>query len=150
MRVRCEAVSLTGTQRQQLGVRSVLASEYELSVRREYTVLGMSFVVQSPAFGSAPLFYVLDDGGGCVPVPACLFSIVDKRSSRYWQIKELPGFSLALLPTEFHREYFFDDLSNGAVNVVQTFDEVVSRMNAEFERDSDDSNTGSRADMAGN
>jgi len=114
-----------------MGATQHLRSVYQLSVGRDYTVLGILFVVESRVFGSAPLFDVEDDAGVCCPVPACLFEIVDARPSQYWRARGVGPFDLALWPEEFYQEYFHDHLSDGFAEEVRMFRDLTQRLKGE-------------------
>lgn len=132
MTAKCIALSLTDEQRVQLGATPQLRSVYQLSEGREYTVLGVLFVVNSPIFGSTPLLDVQDDFGFCYSVPACLFEVVDPRPSGYWRARSVGSFDMALWPEEFYQEFFHDHLSDGIPEVVKVFKELVQRLQSEF------------------
>jgi hypothetical protein len=132
MTATCIALSLTEDQRMQLGATPQLQSVYQLSVGKEYTILGVLFVVQSSIFGSEPLFDIQDDMGFCNSVPACLFEVADARPSRYWRAKRVGSFDLALWPEEFYQEFFHDHLSNGMPDEVEIFKDLTQRLKSEF------------------
>jgi hypothetical protein len=131
MTVTCKADSLSAEDRQALGIGDMFASKYMLTVGKSYTVLGLSQHVGSVVFGSAPTVELVDDGGRLVSVPAPLFRIGDGRPSRFWRVRQLEAFGLALWPEEFYTEFFHDDLSEGVPEVRRLFEHVVRKIDEE-------------------
>ena len=105
-------------------------SEYELTVGRLYTVLGISFQSVSP-FNRGTAFLLRDDIGRCAFVPICMLEISNATSSKYWAVRAINEFDCCLWPEEFFPEYFHDDLSDGVPEVVAVFDGVCRRLDLE-------------------
>jgi hypothetical protein len=106
--------------------------QYQVTVGKEYVVLGISFLVASEVYGNCPLFGICDDAGRLVSMPTVLFELVDPRPSRFWLAKRGGKSDLLLWPEEFYREYFHDDLSERDPATVAAFSGVVARLESEF------------------
>jgi hypothetical protein len=132
MKVKCVAASLSPEQKVSLGASEHFDSVYQITIGSIYPVLGLSFIVRSKIFGSTALVYIQVDSGNLIPVPMCLFEIVDPRPSSYWRAKVYGGFDLLLRPEEFHERYFHDDLSNGVAAVRIKYKAVFDRMEKGF------------------
>jgi hypothetical protein len=66
-----------------------------------------------------------------IPAPLCLFEIVDPRVSRYWEIHVSDEGMVRLWPPSFYREYYHDDLSDRAPEIVKDFWRVHALIEAE-------------------
>jgi hypothetical protein len=131
MIVRCNATRLDETYRRRVGGDPKLHTDFQLTIGKEYIVLGITFVVQSPICGSGILFDLEDDFGFCFSTPAQLFDIVDPRPSAYWMARRFGDDDLALWPEEFYRPSFHDRLSDGHQEERIAFRDLVSRLTAE-------------------
>jgi hypothetical protein len=107
---------------------------YQLTVGKDYLVLGLSFLVNSAIYGSSSLLEVCDDAGRCISIPTMLFEVVDPRPSRFWLAKRVGETDFIFWPEEFYQEYFHDRLSDRQPEAVATFSDVLNRLDAEFGR----------------
>ena len=95
--------------------------------------MGISFVVGSPYYGDSTLFEVVNDDRHLVLLPAALFEITDARCSSFWRAKDHGDGMVTLRPEELCREYFHDDLSDREPKTQQVFQELLSKMEVEFD-----------------
>ncbi len=73
---------------------------YQFTMGKNYLVYTVAFVPKSVT--DFTLYRLVDDANRLLPVPACLFEIVDPRASRYWRVVHHPKiFALSLEPQEF-------------------------------------------------
>ncbi len=133
MKVRCISKSVSAEQARAIGMPERYNPEWALTVRREYLVLGIRFLLHLPHFGSAPVLEIQEDNRHyCVSIPSCLFEIVDPRPSRFWVVKKQGDFDLALWPEEFYARFFHDDLTEGVKAVREVYQAVVKKLEQEF------------------
>lgn len=99
-----------------------------------YTVLGISFFLgpSSTVFGNTVCVKIVDDEGNLVFSPLCLFEIVDRRVSRYWEARKAEAATLDLWPPSFFGGYFHDDVSNGVPDAVRELERVRALIENEF------------------
>ena len=132
MRTKCISRELTEEQRLLFKVPALFRSVYQISIGREYLVLGISFVVCSPVHGTTALLQIVNDAGNCSFVPAALFEIVDGRCSSFWEARFHEDGAVTMWPSEFYEPYFHDDLSNGYPETRKIFESVLAKMKSEF------------------
>ncbi len=132
MRIRCEARELTDGQRMLLKVPSRLRPTNRLTVGKEYLVLGIVSIVDSPQYGNTALFEIVNDDGQLVRFPAALFSVADPRCSALWRAEVHRDGSVTLRPEELYREFFHDDLSEGDPATRQALRTAIAKLEAEF------------------
>jgi hypothetical protein len=128
MKVNCIATKLTEQQKKQLGLEITLNPQYPFIIGTTYTVLALSSKV---GLNAGTILQI--PGRYIIPAPLCLFEIVDERPSIYWKIKKRSDYELSLWPEEFYQEYFHDDLSEGVPEVVAIYNQVVERLEKEFD-----------------
>jgi hypothetical protein len=133
MRAKCVNRELSDEQRLLFNVPSLFRSRYQLSISKEYLVLGISFVVNSPVYGNTALLEVVDDGGRCLSVPMALFEVIDGRCSSFWDARFYQDGAVTMWPAEFHGTYFHDKLSDGDPKTREVFESVLTKMRAEFD-----------------
>jgi hypothetical protein len=131
MTVTCKARSLPIELRQQLGINDSFATEYMLTIGKEYLVLGLSVHVASVVFGGSPVLQLVDDAGRLEMVPTPLLEIKDARPSGFWRARQREDFGLALWPEEFYSDYFHDDLSDGAPEAKDALAAVIRKLQKE-------------------
>jgi len=129
MRIRCIANTLTEEQRGLLGFPAWQNPLFQITPGREYTVLG---VTATPNYISGAVVQLANDASVCIFVPICLFEITDPRPSRYWRAELYNIHTLRLWPSEFLKEYFHDDLSDGINGTREVFLEVEKKLSHEF------------------
>jgi hypothetical protein len=132
MRVRCVNRELTDEQRALLKAPSRFRPNHRLTVGKEYLVLGVVSIIDSPQYGNTALFEIVDDDRGFVLFPAVFFEVTDSRCSSFWRSAVQQGGTVTFRPEEFYREFFHDDLSEGDPVVRQVFQAVVAKLEAEF------------------
>ena len=132
MRVRCIHRELTDEQRALLKAPSRFRPDHQLTVGKDYLVLGMVSIIDSPQYGNTALFEIVNDHRQFVLYPAVLFETSDPRCSSYWRASIFDDGAVALRPEEFEREFFHDNLSEGDSATQQVFRAVVAKLEAEF------------------
>lgn len=126
MIVKCICNSVPVSMKGVMGYESFCRTKFQLSISKEYSVLGVSF-------GDFGVFLqVVDDYGKCIFVPLCVFDMIDSRPSKYWEFKKISDSDLLLWPSEFLVDYFHDDLSNGDENAISIFKRIVFDIEGEF------------------
>lgn len=133
MRVRCLNDELTEEQRVFFKVPPVLYTKYQISLGKEYLVLGISFEINSPVYGNTVLLEIANDAGRCSSIPAALFDVIDNRCSSFWKTTFYEDGGVTLWPTEFYAPYFHDKLSDHDPETRKVFESVLVKMKAEFD-----------------
>lgn len=128
MRVRCLARELTNEQREATSASALFRPRYQITEDREYLVLGMSFLVNSPIYGHCCLFTIQDDATRCIMVPSALFAITDSRASKHWIVKSAEGSNLTVWPEEFYAEFFHDRVTDYEPEALAALKAAVSRI----------------------
>jgi len=132
MKIRCTNRELTDEQRALIKAPSRFRPDQRLTVGKEYLVLGIVSIVDSPQYGNTALFEVVDDDRHLVLYPAVLFEVTDPRCSSFWRAAVQHDGTVTLRPEEFYREFFHDDLSDGDPVSRQMLQAVVAKLEAEF------------------
>ena len=132
MKVKCTDIQLNDKQRKLLGIPDTVRTVYQLTVGNIYTVLGITFHIQSHFYGSGVAVEICDDAGRSAEVPLCLFEIVDQRPSRFWKIHQYNECGCTMRPDEFYKEYFHDDLSEGSAEAMRVFIDLVKKLEEEY------------------
>jgi hypothetical protein len=132
MKVRCTNRELTDDQRVLLKAPSRFRPSHALTVGKEYLVLGIVSIIDSPQYGNTALFEIVDDQDHFVLYPAVLFEVTDTRCSSYWRAAVSGDGTVTLRPEELYREFFHDDLSEGDPATRETFKAMVVKLEAEF------------------
>jgi hypothetical protein len=133
MKVQCKGRELTEEQRSFFRVPSLFRPNYQVSIGKEYLVIGISFGVNNPHHGNSALFEIVNDDGHLVLHPAALFDITDARCSSFWRAKAHGDGMVTLRPEELYLEYFHDDLSEKEPETRRVFQLLLSRMEGEFD-----------------
>lgn len=110
---------------------ALFRTKYQISIGKEYLVLGLSFAIESPVYGNSVLLEILDDAGRCISVPSALFEMVDGRCSALWEARFDEGMMTAW-PSEFYGLYFHDRLSDGDTEARRVLQDIHARLMAEF------------------
>lgn len=131
MKVRCLANTLTDEQKIELSIPITGGPRHEIQPGNLYTVLGITVIVGSD-YQNGAIFEIKDDSNSIDAIPACLFEVVDSRSSSFWRAK-IDGTALLLWPKEFYTDYFHDKLTDGEPEFMKLFERVVDRMENEFD-----------------
>ena len=134
MKIKCVNRELTEEQRALLKAPSRFRPKHSLTVGKEYLVLGIVSIIESPDYGNTALFEIVNDSSQLVLFPAVLFEVIDAHCSSYWKGAIYDDGSVTLRPEEFYRDFFHDDLSEGDPATRQVFEEVVAKLEAEFPR----------------
>jgi len=100
---------------------------YALSIGRDYCVLGLGYLENSPIWGVEVLFEIVDDQGHLVSVPAGLFKVQDGRLPDGLIVKETEG-NILIWPPEFFDDFFHDRLSDGDSDARAALAAVVERV----------------------
>jgi hypothetical protein len=116
MIAKCVRTLPTAEQAARLGKR-FRPNEQEFPVKpgRKYLVYGLRY------WEGETWIDIESEAGYLVIVPLCLFSIVDARITAHWEARVDDKGNLDLLPAEFHREYFLDDLIEGDAEALKEF-----------------------------
>jgi hypothetical protein len=132
MRVKCTNRELTEEQRALLKAPTRFRPTHALTVGKEYLVLGIVSIIDSPQYGNTGLFEIVNDQDHLVLYPAVLFEVTDARCSSYWRAAVSGDGSVTLRPEELYREFFHDDLSEGDPATRQVFRAMVAKLESEF------------------
>lgn len=129
MRVKCIAAKLTADQVAALALSHV-GQDFHVTAGKEYTVIGLDLSVGSSVQGTGVWVHLVSDFGRLTWAPLTLFAILDGRASRYWVARSADA-GLTLWPPALYQEYFHDDLSEDAPDVVAAFKRIVEKLEAE-------------------
>jgi hypothetical protein len=132
MKLQCMSRELSEEQRTFFKAPSRSNPKHRVTVGKEYLVIGISFVVDSPYYGDSALFEVVNDDRHLVLLPGALFEITDARCSSFWRAKIHSDGMVTLRPKELYREYFHDDLSDREPETQKVFQALLLTMEAEF------------------
>lgn len=130
MRAVCLSTQLTEAQRIDAGVNIAMNSNYNMTVGKEYLVLGVSFKKGSDADGTTVLFEIEDDSGLCISTPSVLFEITDPTASRWWKARHDNNW-FKLWPEEMYAQYFHEDLSERTGPILNQFVALKRRLESE-------------------
>jgi hypothetical protein len=133
MIVKCISTYPTEAQIEMLGPGFRRDRSFGVVAGREYLVSAMTIEVLRGTMGSGAWVDVLmePDIPTLIPVPLCLFEIVDPRVSRYWEVRVSDEGRVRLWPPSFYREYYHDDLSDRDPETVKDFWRVHALLEAE-------------------
>jgi hypothetical protein len=132
MKVCCIQDKMTEQQKLLFGIDLNYDPNYQITINKEYIVLGISFFFENNSFGSLAFYEILDDVKSyCTSMPFCLFEIIDPRVSSYWEIK-INNKAITIWPEEFSNAYFFDDLSEGKQTICETFTNIYKKLQNEY------------------
>ncbi len=132
MKIRCISHELTEEQRALLKASSQFRPSPRITVGKEYLVLAIVSIIDSPQYGNTALFEIVNDQDHLVLYPAVLFEVTDARCSSYWKAAVSGGGSVTLRPEELYREFFHDDLSEGDPATREVFRATVVKLESEF------------------
>lgn len=105
---------------------------YDLTQNKEYTVLGLSYFINSDIYAGYPVVEIKNDAGGLTSAPLFLFNIIDDTPSIHWHIKfDKEEDFLQMWPKSFYQDFYFDDLSEGEPDIVDDFNEVCKLLELE-------------------
>jgi hypothetical protein len=130
MIIRCISSEPSEEQARKLGVGKNYfpgRQEFGLIIGEDYLVFGLTMVDGEPWADIllSPVDYLHS-------VPLCLFEIIDKRVSKYWEIGLGPKGNLIIRPSSIlNQPYYFDDLSNSVPDVVDDFQRLRGLLDAE-------------------
>lgn len=130
MKVICKSRVLSKAENIALGYSANCATGYELTVGKEYLVLGMNFQAAS-LINKGVILLLKDDIGRCAFVPLFLLELSDSNLSHLWVARTFNESDFCLWPKEFFTNYFFDDLSDGDPSAMATFKRVCEELHEE-------------------
>ncbi|BEV73101.1 hypothetical protein THUN1379_25830 [Paludibacterium sp. THUN1379] len=128
MKVRCIASELNAAQRLELSLAEN-SNRYYLEVDSVHTVLGMSWNL-SPPIG---VMLLLPTELYILPVPQCLFEIIDARPSRHWIFRQASTTGIECKPIEFYTEGFAERVSDFEPADCEIYREICIRLEHEFD-----------------
>jgi hypothetical protein len=86
-----------------LRYRPFCVRKHQISIGKEYLVLGISFEVNSPVYGNTAMLKIANDARRCCSIPAALFEIIDGRCSSFWEARFYEGGAVTLWPIQFYK-----------------------------------------------
>ena len=95
-----------------------------LEIGKEYVVYGLR-ILQGSIWVE-----LVSDTNYLYSVPLCLFEVVDKKVSKYWEIG-LRKNNIYFWPNSFYKEYYHDDLFEGVPEVLENFLRIKSLIDKE-------------------
>jgi hypothetical protein len=133
MIVKCISIYPSEEQIQRLGPGFWRNREFGVVIGREYLVLGMTMKADAQSSGNGVWVEILmePDIPTIVPVPICLFEIVDSRVSRHWEVRAQPDGSVALEPPAFFRSSFLPAIADRVTDAVEEFWKIQQLIEAE-------------------
>jgi hypothetical protein len=130
MKVVCKDNTLSGEEKLARGFETQGTMRYDLTVGKEYLVLGINFL--QARWNNGVSFLLRDDFGRCAFVPLALTEVADPRASAFWRARTRNDGSLSLWPEEFFSDYFHDELSNGDQKAAEAFKRAYRQLDEEF------------------
>lgn len=95
---------------------------------KEYTVYGLSLHRSSSVYrAGAIICQLVDDYGNLTFAPIGVFDVTDGAIPELWRVAVRDG-DVLIWPDIFHKEFFFDDLSEGVPECVAAFRHLQSQM----------------------
>lgn len=95
---------------------------------KEYTVYGLGLHRSSSVFRAGVMICELvDDYGNLTFAPIGIFEVTDGAIPELWRVSARNG-DVLLWPDILHKEFFFDDLSDGVPECVAAFRNLQSRL----------------------
>lgn len=133
MIVKCLTAYPDENQLQRLGPGFLRNHDIYVTVGREYVVLGLTINVDSLTMGIGAWIDVLmePDIPTVIPVPLCLFEIIDPKVSRYWEVRVLSEGFVIFEPPSFSRKSFLENVSDRIPEAVEEFWHVYSLVETE-------------------
>lgn len=133
MKVRCVTHVPSAEQLRDYGFDSRYQHRFDVTKGKEYTVLGLTTMVESPALGAGVHLDIIDDFDRWALSPLLLFEVVDPRPSRHWIARKVGSEAgLALWPESFFQEAYHDRLTDGVPEIVADFRRVRHLLENEF------------------
>ncbi|RFM29070.1 hypothetical protein [Deminuibacter soli] len=126
MLVVCTSIEPSQKQKQLLGKYANRA--FHLTIGKKYLVFALTIASENVHY-----VQILTDYGHLVSVPFFLFSFLDSRVSRYWEMRTFEDGVVTFWPPSFYTEFYHDDLFEEIDSVVQDFTQVRIRLEREFE-----------------
>lgn len=117
MRVKCISTYPTSINIEKLG-DFFTNQKFGVTINNEYIVIGISFHINLPGFGTGVQIQFFNDDDNLAFAPLSMFDIIDARPSRYWNARFYDDGSLEFQPPSLYRKYYHDDLSDGIPNIV--------------------------------
>lgn len=107
--------------------------EFGVVIGREYLVLGLTVngALQKTGNGAWVDILMEPEVPTVIPVPLCLFEIVDARVSRFWELRLSDEGSITLWPPSFYRQSFLENVSDRVPDAVEEFWKVQARIASE-------------------
>lgn len=110
MKIRCVRAHLSDDDMAALGPRFKKNQTFELSVGREYEVLGLICTFNAPARGTGAYAVVAVAVDRVTTAPLQLFEVINARVPDNWDLRLSPD-EVELLPAELSASHFFEDLA---------------------------------------
>jgi hypothetical protein len=126
----CTSVTSTLEQKELMG-KPYSHSDFHISEGRKYVIFGLTFTSNGTK-SNVCFLQIISDYGHLISVPIFLFDIVDKKVSKYWELKIFQDKGIALWPPSFYKEFYHDDLFEGVDEIVKDFKVVKANIEAEF------------------
>lgn len=115
-----------------LGPRFLKERVFHVTPGKEYIVFGLSIGIDDESADCKGLWIeYLTDFENLITAPICLFEFVESTPSTHWELRVRKNGSVALWPSSFYREYFFEDVSEGVPEVLADFRAVRKIIEAE-------------------
>jgi hypothetical protein len=131
MLIRCISVFPDEAQLEALGERFHRLQRFDITQGMTYTVLGLTFYVQSTVYGSGVYAELENDSGQLASAPLLLFEIVDERPSQHWVARLWSDGTFAWWPESFFQHGYHDRLSNGVAEVRRDYELVRLKLEQE-------------------
>lgn len=111
-----------------LGAEGKVKPKLSVTRGKEYTVYGLGLHDSSVVYRAGVLVcQLVSDYGNLIFAPINIFSVVDGRFPDCWRIEIRDG-NVLMWPDIFHKEFFFDDLSEGVPECVAAFRHLQSML----------------------
>jgi hypothetical protein len=123
--VRCTSIELTSAQRAKLGTAFPRDKAEQLTIDRDYVVLGLQYDVGSILWGTGAWVQLPLSQDKLLIAPLYLFEIIDPRPSPNWEIQLWEDGAITLWPADFYRDYFHGDLEAGKPDALRIYKRVL-------------------------
>lgn len=123
MKVICKQNSCTENQNIKYGYKADSSYRFNLTIGKEYTVLGINSLSTS-RINTGCTFLLRDDIDMCAFVPICLLEISNPSPSKFWVASIENEFDFSLGPPEFDIDCLIDRASDYVPEAVAIFDKI--------------------------
>lgn len=107
---------------------------YEVSFSKIYIVLGISCYFKDKYYGDGVFLHLRNDSGSWIKLPIIYFEVVEDNNSRFWHSKFVKETEFVFWPKEFFKEFYFERLTDGEIELEEGFLKLYDLIENEVEK----------------